>query len=59
HYRHLVEKSGGPVVRLVQALKDNPARWAEFRREYDEIVGQFFDRNVVRQDFLATRAIKA
>ncbi|MGI0149306.1 MAG: class I SAM-dependent methyltransferase [Thermoplasmata archaeon] len=59
HYRHLVEKSGGPVVRLVQALKDDPARLAEFRREYDEIVGQYFDRNVVRQDFLATRAIKA
>lgn len=58
HYRHMIERSGGPIVRIVQALKDDPARLARFRREYDEIVAQYFDGNVVRQDFLATRAIK-
>lgn len=59
HYRHMLERSGGPIVRLVRALKDDPARLDQFRREYDEIVEQYFDNNVVRQDFLATRAIKA
>lgn len=59
HYRHLAEKSAGPVIRLLAMLKEDPARLAEFRREYDEIVGQYFDGNSVRQDFLATRAIKA
>ena len=58
HYRHMIEQSGGPIVRLLQTLKDDPARLAQFRREYDEIVSQYFDRNVVRQDFLEIRAIK-
>lgn len=59
HYRHQLEQSGGPMVRLLQTLKDDPARLAQFRREYDEIVSQYFDRNLVRQGFLETRAIKA
>jgi len=59
HFRRSIEQSGGPIVRLLQTLKDDPARLAQFRREYDEIVGRYFERNLVRQDFLATRAIKA
>lgn len=58
HYRHLMEQSGGPMVRVMQSLKDDPARLAQFRREYDGIVGHYFDRNIVHQDFLMTRAIK-
>jgi len=59
HHRHVIEQSAGPVIRVVQALKDDPARLAEFRREYDELASQYFDRNVVRSDFLMTRATKA
>src|SRR2546427_4220370 len=58
HYRHQLEQSGGPMVRLLQTLKDDPVRLAQFRREYEEIVSEYFDRHVVRQDFLETRAIK-
>ncbi len=58
HYRHQLEQSGGPMVRLLQTLKDDPVRLAQFRREYEEIVSEYFDRNVVHQGFLATRAIK-
>ncbi len=58
HYRRMIEQSGGPVVRLLQSLKEDPARLAQFRREYDALVGQYFDGNVVRQDFLMTRATK-
>src|SRR5881296_4354608 len=58
HYRHQLEQSGGPMVRLLQTLKDDPARLAQFRHEYDGIVSEYFDRNLVRQDFLETRAIK-
>jgi len=46
------------MVRLLQTLKDDPVRLAQFRREYEEIVSEYFDRNVVHQGFLATRAIK-
>ena len=58
HYRHLLEQTGGPIVRLMQTLKDDPARLAQFRHQYDELVGQYFDGNLVRQDFLMTRATK-
>jgi hypothetical protein len=58
HHRHLVEQTAGPVIRLVQSLKDNPARLAEFRAECEGMVAQYFDGNVVRQDFLMTRATK-
>jgi hypothetical protein len=59
HYRRMIEQSGGPVVRLLQALKDDPERVVQFRREYDDLVSQYFDGNFVRQDFLMTRATKA
>ena len=58
HYRHMMEQSGGQMVRLVQALKGDPARLAEFRREYEALVAQYFVGNVVHQDFLMTRATK-
>ncbi len=58
HYRNMMEQSGGQMVRLVQALRGDPARLAEFRREYEALVTQYFDGNVVHQDFLMTRAIK-
>ena len=56
HDRRLVEQSGSPVVRLLQDLKDDPARLAKFRHESDDIASQYFDRNVTPQDFLRTRA---
>ncbi|HKW43179.1 MAG TPA: class I SAM-dependent methyltransferase [Thermoplasmata archaeon] len=58
HYRRLIEQSGGPVIRLIQMLKDDPARLAKFRREYDDLTSQYWDGNAVRQEFLQTRAIK-
>src|SRR5206468_1644372 len=29
HYRRMIEQSGGPVVRLLQSLKEDPARLAQ------------------------------
>jgi SAM-dependent methyltransferase len=58
HYRAFFEANAGPVLRLVQALQAEPARLAAFRREFDEITAQYFQDNVVRQDYLMTRATK-
>ena len=58
HYRQVIEQSAGMVARLVQSLQGDPARLAQYRREYDELTGQYFDGNMVRQDFLMTRATK-
>jgi len=59
HQRIGAEKSAGAVVRLVAALESSdPARLERFRREYDALVGEYFEDNLVRQDYLITRATK-
>jgi SAM-dependent methyltransferase len=58
HYRVFFEGNAGPALRVVQALQSEPARLAAFRREFEGIVGQFFEDNVVRQDYLLARATK-
>lgn len=58
HYRLFFETNAGPVLRLVQTLQGEPARLAAFRREFEETVTQYLEDNVVRQDYLMTRARK-
>ncbi len=59
HQRLLSEKSSGAIVRLVADLEmSDPARLEQFRREYDALVGEYFENNFLRQDYLITRATK-
>jgi SAM-dependent methyltransferase len=59
HQRVTMERSAGPVRKLVEALaKDDPARLAQFRRDFEAIVAEYFHNNFIRQDFLMTRAVK-
>lgn len=58
HYRKGIEETLGPVVKLVAALKDEPAKLAAFRAELDGFVARYFENNVVRQHYLMTRATK-
>lgn len=58
HFRNFAERGAGPVMRLVAALKDDPAKLATFRSEFDGLIAEYFHDNHVRQDFLLTRAIK-
>ena len=59
HYRTVIEQTAGPMLKLVESLSaSDPARLAEFRREYEAIVRPYFEDNVVRQDYLLTRATK-
>lgn len=59
HYRALIEKTAGPMLKLVEMLsKSDPAKLAQFRREYDAMITPYFEDNVARQDYLLTRAIK-
>lgn len=60
HYRENMEHTAGPVIKLVQALQSDPAKLAQFRREVEENFAPYYEaeRNVVRQDYLTTRATK-
>jgi hypothetical protein len=55
----MMEKTAGPVRKLVESLSaTDPARLETYRREYEATVGDYFENNLVRQDYLITRATK-
>jgi SAM-dependent methyltransferase len=58
HFRVFYEQNAAPAQRVVQALQSEPDRLAAFRQEFEAIVVQFFDDNIVRQSYLLTRATK-
>lgn len=59
HSREFMERTAGPVIKLVQSLSQgDPAKLAAFRKEYEALVGEYYDANLIRQDYLMTRATK-
>jgi SAM-dependent methyltransferase len=52
------EENAAPVIKVVQKLKDEPAKLAEFRNDLEKLVEIYFDDNRMRQDYLLTRAVK-
>ncbi len=59
HNRTAMEKTAGPILKLVESLTaTDPARLETYRREFEATVADYFEDNVVRQDYLITRATK-
>jgi 2-polyprenyl-3-methyl-5-hydroxy-6-metoxy-1,4-benzoquinol methylase len=59
HNRTVMEKTAGPILKLVESLTaTEPAKLETFRREFEATVADYFADNLVRQDFLITRATK-
>ena len=58
HLRLFQETTTGPFIRTVRALQHDPARLEAWRHEMDEMVGEYLHDNVVRHEYLLTRAIK-
>lgn len=59
HSRLGMEKVSGPVIKLVEHLsKHDPAKLERFRAEYEALVAEFFEDNMLVRDFLTTTATK-
>jgi len=58
HVRQFMEQSAGPVIAVVNSLDGQPQQLAQFRKKFDDLVGEYFEGNTVRQGFLVTRATK-
>ncbi len=59
HLRQMFERYAGPVRKLVETLEPaDPGKLAQFRAEYDAMIGEYMHDNIVRQGFLMTRATK-
>lgn len=60
HFRMHAERGAGSIMKLAERLaQTDPAALETFRREFDAIVAEYLRDNIVRQDYLLTRAIKA
>lgn len=59
HFRANLERTAGPLIKLVESLgASDPQKLAQFRREYENLVVEYYADNLVRQDYLLTRAKK-
>jgi len=58
HYRDTIEKTSGPLVKLVQRLQDDREKLDAFRKELEALVVPYLADNVVLHDYLLTRAIR-
>ena len=59
HARALLERTAGPVLKLVEMLsKTDQVKLAAFRRDYDATMAPFVRDNITVQDYLMTKATK-
>ncbi len=59
HQRVFLEANVGPIASLVKMLgASDPAKLEQFRRELEQVLEPYFEDNVLRQDYLLTRAVK-
>jgi len=59
HNRMVMEQTAGPVIKLVESLSaKDPATLEAFRKEYDALMSQYIEDNMLRQGYLLTRAAK-
>jgi SAM-dependent methyltransferase len=56
HFRLFLERGVGPLQKLLESHAADPAKVAALRAEFDEIAMPYYADNVVRQDYLLTRA---
>jgi hypothetical protein len=60
HIRRAMEQTAGPVIKLVEFLNtSDPTRLRAFRSEYETLVAEYYEDNIVRQDYLLTSATKS
>jgi SAM-dependent methyltransferase len=59
HWRVMAEKSSGSIVRAITALeKSDSAKLDQFRKEIEALASEYYENNLLRQEFLITRATK-
>ena len=59
HQREFMERTAGPVLKLVEMLSTaDPGKLASFRKEYEALAGEYYADNAMRQEYLMTKAVK-
>jgi ubiquinone/menaquinone biosynthesis C-methylase UbiE len=58
HYLAFMTAKLGPFIKTVGALQKEPERLEQYRKEFLELIGSYLVDNVVRHEYLLTRATK-
>ena len=58
HIRTNFEKGAGPLKRMVEAFSEDPEKLLNLRNEIDRAISEYFDNNILRMDFLMSKAKK-
>ena len=59
HHRALIERTAGPIMKVVQELdSSDPGALASFRAEMDALTARYWSDNQIRQGYLMTRSVK-
>jgi SAM-dependent methyltransferase len=59
HNREMTERTAGPVMKLVEALRAfDPEKLARFRQDYEALATEYFVDNTMRQGYLMAVATK-
>ena len=58
HIRTNFEKGAGPLKRMIEAFAEEPERISNLRNEIDRAISEYFEDNLLRMDFLMTKAKK-
>ncbi len=56
HFRLFMEKSVGPIQKLMEGLAGDPQKLSTIRAGFDALMRPYYADNVVRQDYILTRA---
>jgi SAM-dependent methyltransferase len=56
HYRLFMEQSVGPMQKLVESLATDPQKLAQLRNEFEALVSPYYEDNMVRMDYIFTKA---
>ena len=56
HFRYFMERSVGPMQKLVEGLASDPEKLAAVRAEFDALMKPYYEDNIVRQDYILARA---
>jgi hypothetical protein len=58
-HRTNIERTVGSLVKLVEVLSaSDPAKLEQLRREGEALAAEYLEDNLLRQDYLMTRATK-
>jgi SAM-dependent methyltransferase len=56
HFREFAERSVGPIQKLIESSAKEPERLAGLRAELETLAAPYYFGNVIRQEYLLTRA---